>query len=108
MKAIGLYENDEYWIQDAFGEHPQPEVSGKATIKDPEVFLAKEANPSMMDIDEEILVDLEHSEEERAEAIMKEICLSRQHSQNITCTTEETTSHQLRGRSLVIFFSNEP
>ena len=47
------------------------EVSGKATIKAPEVFLAEDVDPSMMDINEEILIDLEYSGEERAEGIMK-------------------------------------
>ena len=73
VKAIGLYEHDEYWIQDVVGEHHQLEVSGKARIKAPEVFLAEDADLSTLDIDEEILVDLEYSEEERAEAIMQEI-----------------------------------
>ena len=48
-------------------------VSRKATIKAPKVLLAENANTSMVDIDKEILIDLEYSEEESAETIMKEI-----------------------------------
>ena len=66
VKAIGFYEDDEYWIQDQYGQHHQLEVSGKATIKAPEIYLVEDVNPLELKIDEEILVDLDYFEEERA------------------------------------------
>ena len=48
-------------------------MSGKATIKAPEIYLTENVDPSELNIDEEILVDLYYSEEDRAEAIMQEI-----------------------------------
>ena len=73
VKAIGLYENDEYWIQDQFGQHYQLEVSGKANVTAPEVYIAEGVSLEQLEIDEDILIDLEYTEEERAEAIMKGI-----------------------------------
>lgn len=73
VKAVGIYEHDQYWIEDSYGLHHELEVSAKAEIKAPEIYLAHEVNMSDHDIDLDILIDLEYSEAERAEAIMKEI-----------------------------------
>lgn len=73
VKAIGLYERDEYWIQDQAGIHHQLEVSGRAAIKAPEVCLAQGVDVDELELDEETLIELEYSEEDRAKAIMEEI-----------------------------------
>lgn len=58
MKAIELYENDKYRIQDAFGEHHQSVRSIKKGFdQSSRVFLADDTDPSMIDIDEKILLN---------------------------------------------------
>ena len=52
VQAIGLYENDEYWIQDQNGLHHRLVVSGKAMIKAPEMFLADDVDPDTLEMDE--------------------------------------------------------
>ena len=69
MTVATVFDNTLY----QFGMHRQLEVAEKAFIRAPEIYLAHGVDLSKSHIDVEILIDLEYSEEERAEAIMKEI-----------------------------------
>ena len=76
-KAIGFYANDEYFIQDSIGTyHPLVDISTTQT-KGPEVMLAEDVSAEEIErfqlMDEDILVDLEYSESEKIEAILKQV-----------------------------------
>lgn len=71
VNAIGYYGLDEYWILDHYNIHRQLEYSGPTQTSAPEVLLSEEAE--LDQFDEEILYELEYSEDERYQDILKEI-----------------------------------
>ncbi len=69
MTVDTVFDNTLYML----GIHQQLEVAENAFIEAPEIYLAHGVDSSKSHIDVEILIDSEYSEEERADAIMKEI-----------------------------------
>ena len=88
-RAVGAYEFDKYFIRDRLdGWHEVP-VVGVLKEKAPEVSLVASTDPD--EVDEDILIDLEYSEEERNGAIWEEIMKQAVEEQEIL-EEEETYS----------------
>lgn len=64
VKAIGMYEFDEYWIKDRFGnEHKLEAISPPAPVKTPRVLLSAKAQRKSIPFDKDTIEDLEATQD---------------------------------------------